>query len=144
MTGNFLKRLCRARAGSVAIEFALIGPAVIAMLLGVMQVGIGMQNYNALRGISGDMARYSMVQYQTGNKLSDGQLTAYARSIATRSPYSLDDTRLTTQILTPATQRVAGATEKTIVLTYEVPTVLAIIGLSDIPISYSRPVFLLV
>jgi len=144
MMRNLLKRLRLADAGSVAIEFALIGPALIAMLLGVMQVGIGMQNYNALRGISSDMARYSMVQYQTGNKLSDGQLTAYARSIATRSPYSLDGARLATQILTPNTQRVTGATEKTIVLTYEVPTVLGVIGFNDVPISYSRPVFLLV
>jgi len=144
MIGRLLKRLRNADAGSAAVEFALIGPALIAMLLGVVQVGIAMQNYNALRGISSDMARYSMVQYQTGNKLSDGQLTAYARSIATQSPYSLDGVRLTTQILTPATQRVTGATEKTIVLTYTVPSFLSVIGIGDVPISYSRPVFLLV
>jgi len=144
MTGGFLKRLRQADRGSISIEFALVGPALIAMLLGVLQVGVGMQNYNALRSVSSDIARYSMVQYQTGNKLSDGQLAAYARSVATSSPYGLDNTRLGTQILTSETQRIAGATEKTIVLTYQVPTFLSVIGISDVPISYNRPVFLLI
>jgi Flp pilus assembly protein TadG len=67
-------------------------------------------------------------------------LADYARSIATRAPYSLDGGRLNTQIETPESPRVEGATEKTIILTYRV---LTIIGIAEVPISYSRPVFLL-
>ncbi len=66
-------------------------------------------------------------------------LADYARSIATRAPYSLDGGRLNTQIETPESPRVEGATEKTIILTYRV---LTIIGIAEVPISYSRPGFL--
>lgn len=66
-------------------------------------------------------------------------LADYARSIATRAPHSLDGGRLNTQIETPESPRVEGATEKTIILTYRV---LRIIGIPEVPISYSRPVFL--
>ncbi len=69
-------------------------------------------------------------------------LADYARSITTRAPYSLDGGRLNTQIETPESPRVEGATEKTIILTYRVPTVLTIIGTPEVPISYSRPGFL--
>ena len=63
--------------GSVAVEFALIGPLLIGMLMGVLQIGVGMQNYNALRGISADVARYSVINYQTANRLTVGQLQDY-------------------------------------------------------------------
>lgn len=67
-------------------------------------------------------------------------LADYARSIATRAPYSLDGGRLNTQIETPESPRIEGVTEKTIILTYRV---LTLIGTPEVPISYSRPVFLL-
>ena len=56
MTRLALFRRLRANArGAVAIEFALLGPAFIVMLLGVLQVGIGLQSYNALRNASADV-----------------------------------------------------------------------------------------
>ena len=59
---RLFKRLAHDLQGSVAIEFALIGPVFLTMFLGVLQIGIGMQNYNALRGISADVARYAVVK----------------------------------------------------------------------------------
>jgi Flp pilus assembly protein TadG len=50
---TLLARIRRDRRGAVMVEFALIGPALLAMLFGVLQFGLGMQNYNALRSISG-------------------------------------------------------------------------------------------
>lgn len=131
------------RRGAVTVEFALIGPLLIAMLLGVLQFGLGMQNYNALRSASADVARYAVVNYQTSNKLSDSQLQNYMRSVATSSPYNLVDTRLEIEIGDATAQRVAGATEKTITLSYSIPTMLSFVGMGDIPLTYSRPVFLL-
>lgn len=142
MIGRFLCSLRRDDRGSAAVEFALIGPALIGMMFGVLQVGIGMQNYNALRGAAGDVARYAVVNYQTANRLTDTQLTNYARTVATGSPYGLISDRLTASVAPATTQRVAGATEMTITYSYAVPTVLAVIGVGDIPISYSRPIFL--
>lgn len=136
-----LSKLLREQDGSVVVEFALVGPVLLAMLFGVLQIGVGMQNYNALRGISGDVARYAVVNYQTANRLSTSQLQDYANGVATGAPYGLVRSRFISSINTAATQRVAGATEYTVTLTYNIPTMLSIIGIEEIPITYTRPVF---
>ena len=40
------RRLRRNQAGIATLEFAILGPAIMLMLFGVIQVGIGLQNYN--------------------------------------------------------------------------------------------------
>ena len=128
--------------GAAAIEFAMVAPMLITMMLGVMQLGLTMYNYNSLRGAANDMARYAVIQTQLGNFQSDTDLTTQARSIAVATPYTLTTSRLTISVTQPSSQRVSGATEKTISVSYSVPSVLGIIGMRDIPITYSRPVFL--
>lgn len=141
-------RLRRNSQGSVAIEFALIGPAMLAMLLGVLQFGIGMQNYNALRSVSAEVARYAVINAQDaaaksnmGMRETNAQLEQYARSVAVDAPYGLKSSNLTVTITSVPT-RVDGASERTIELRYNIPSVLAVIGLTSIPISYTRPVFI--
>lgn len=141
---TIIRRLRVNSQGAVAVEFALIGPAFIVMLLGVLQVGIGLQNYNALRNVSADVARHAMVQYSTGNLLSDSQLTTFSRSRARGAPYLLTASRLSASVSTATTQRVAGATEKTITLTYRIPSLFSSMGLEGPYITYTRPVFLTV
>lgn len=131
------------QTGSVAVEFALVGPLLIGMLMGVLQIGVGMQNYNALRGISADVARYSVINYQTANRLTVGQLQDYANGVAATAPYGLVRERFTATIEPAASQRVLGATEYTITLDYDVPTMLSILGIDEIPLSYSRPIFVI-
>ncbi len=140
---HFLQTIWDDRSGSVIIEFALIGPTVIAMLFGVLQMGLAMQNYNALRGISADAARYAVVNYQADNELNDTQIEAYARNLSVNAPYGLIAANVTVSLTTPATQRVTGATEKALNISYRIPSVLTIIGIDNIPISYNRPIFLL-
>jgi Flp pilus assembly protein TadG len=140
-TAPFRRALATDRRGAVAIEFALIGPAFIVMLMGVFQVGIGMQNYNALRNISADVARHAMVQYSTGNRLSEEQLRTFALGVGRSAPYLLDPTRMNATIDTATTQRVTGATELTITVNYQIPSVLSGMGLEGPYIDYTRPVF---
>jgi hypothetical protein len=40
-----------------------------------------------------------------------------------------------------ATQRVSGATEMTLTLTYNIPTFLSIVGIGEIPLTFTRPIF---
>ena len=136
-----LRQLGQRQDGSVMVEFALLGPALLALFLGVLHFGIGMQNYNALRSISADVARYAVVNYQTDTRLKTEQLRDYANGIATRSPYSLMRSRFDATMISAPTQRVAGATEYTLTLTYKLPTLLTIFNIDEIPISYTRPVF---
>lgn len=145
---TLLGRLHRDRSGSVMVEFALIGPALLAMLFGVLQFGLGMQNYNALRAISAEVARYAVIDAQDAAAQSDmtmrdsnEQLEAYAIEIATVPPYGLQTGRLTVNVTSVPT-RIEGSSERTIDLRYDVPSMLGMIGINSIPITYSRPVFI--
>ena len=138
-----LNRLLRSARGAVVVEFALIAPALLAMFFGVLQLGLGMQNYNALRSVSADVARHAVVNYQTANKLSTSQLSAYARAVASAPPYGLQASRLIATVQLAPTQRVTGAKEYTIRLQYQVPSFLGMIGIHSIPLDYSRPIFVI-
>ncbi|QZH74706.1 MAG: pilus assembly protein [Erythrobacter sp.] len=141
---HFLTRLRRDKAGVAAIEFALIGPAFIVMILGVLQVGMGLQSYNAMRNLSADVARYAMVQYQTGNALSNSQIRSWARNHAQGAPYLMNPDRLGVIIVDAPTQRVAGARELDITVTYRITSVLEFIDIEGPTLDFSRPIFLTV
>ena len=135
--------LARDRAGSVAVEFALLIPVLLGLMLGILQVGIGMQNYTALRSVSADLARYAVVDAQASiSRQSDEQLEAWARTRATGRAYHLHGDGLTVDVADAETQRVPGAREKTITLTYSINSILGFVGMHDIAITYSRPIFL--
>lgn len=138
---RLLSTLRRDRQGSVIIEFALIGPVLLTMLMGVLQIGIGMQNYNALRAVSADVARFAVVSAQDGNAVSVTSLEARADLIASRAPYGLVATRFQSTVSVAGTQRIAGAIEYNVQLQYNVPTLLGFVGVGAIPLSYNRPIF---
>jgi Flp pilus assembly protein TadG len=141
MIRTLARRLLRKTDGSVAIEFALIGPALIGMMFAVLQVGVGMQNYNALRSVATDVARYTVVNYQSDNKVTADTIKTYGRALAIKAPYGLDSDRLAINVVTQTTSRVTGTKEMTLTMSYSVPTFLSVIGVGEIPISYSQPVF---
>jgi Flp pilus assembly protein TadG len=141
-------KLRRDDAGSVIVEFAIICPALLAMLFGVMQFGIGMQNYNALRSVSEEVARYAVIDAQDAAAHSDmtmrdsnAELEAYAAEIAGVAPYNLQTSHLTARVTSVPT-RVDGTSERTITLQYNVPSFLGVIGIDSIPITYTRSVFI--
>ena len=128
-------------SGSVAIEFAILAPVLITMLFGVLQVGLGMQNYNALRSVAAEAARNAVVERQKGVAHAAADVRTKAIAVATASPYSLKSSRLTVTCTNATTQRVTGATEMTLTISYNVPSFLSIMGMGEIPITFSRPVF---
>lgn len=125
------------------VEFALLGALVVSLMIGVLQIGMAMQAYNALRSASADLARYAAVQRQGGSPVDAAGLATKARSIATAPPYGLNSANLGTASVTPAATRVAGVTEFVITYEYSVPNVLHFAGIGAIPLSYSRPIFVL-
>lgn len=138
-----MRALLRQKQGSVVTEFALLAPTILALMLGVFQIGIGMQNYHAMRSVASDVMRYAVVNYQTGNELTNDQIRFYLRSIAIKSPYLLESSRLAITVTNVATPRIAGTVEKTVTMTYSIPTVLSFIGVDAFPITYSQPLFLM-
>lgn len=140
---SILPRIKRDETGATAIEFALLGPILLLLLVGVLQVGMAMQNYNALRSLSADVARYSMVQYQTGNEVSNSQIETWAENRALGAPYLLDQNRVNAVVTTAGSQRVSGATELQIVISYQLDSYLGFAGIEFPFVTYTRPIFLL-
>lgn len=141
-----MKRMLRTfaicRDGAVAVEFALIAPFLLGVMLGVFQVGIGMQNYNALRAISADTARFAAIDAQKGGtRKTDDELEAWVRNRATGAPYSLHSASLTVDVTTDATPRIATVSEKSITITYTVKSVLSLLGINDVTLTFTRPIF---
>lgn len=136
-------RLFRDTGGAATVEFALLGPIMLILMMGVLQFGMAMWSYNSLRGIASDVARWSVVNYQTNNKVTASQIRDYTESVATQAPYGMGLQNLTITVAAAGTQRVSGATELTLTINYNFPTLLAIAGVGDIPMTFSRPIFLL-
>ena len=138
-----MARILDNRDGAVAIEFAILGPTLIAMMFLVFQVGFGMQNYNAMRSVASDVQRYAAVKYQASStgRPTNSELATYATNIATTTPYNLKSTQIAVSVVTATSQRVAGATELSLSITYNVP-ILRILKTGTIPLNYTRPIFL--
>ena len=140
------RTLCQLPAettGGTAIEFALLGPVFIGLLIGVLQIGIGMQAHNAVRSVVAESARQAVVQYQTSNEISEAVMEAQTLSIATGDVYRLDPGAIEVNVDPVTPSRVQGAREFTITVDYQVPTVLNLMGWDSPEISHSRPVFVI-
>ena len=136
-----LTTLAGNRDGSVAIEFGIIAPAFLMMLLGVFQVGVWMQAYNAMRNAVAATARSVAVEDQTDNKLTDSQIANTGLAVATTNPYMLDPNLIEVDVDAASTQPFPGARELTLTFTYQMPSFLGFAGISGPSVSYSRSLF---
>jgi Flp pilus assembly protein TadG len=128
------------QAGSTMIEFALLAPVLIGAMLGVFQAGLAVQNYNAVRNVAADVARHAMVQFTIGQPMTNTLMVTYAEDAATGAPYMLRAARLDVTVVDVPTPQVTGTFEKTLTVTYQIPTLLEDLGLVGPSINYSRPV----
>lgn len=140
---SLLGRLARDRSGSVLVEFALLAPALLLLLLGVFQVGVHVQNYNAVRNLAADGARWAVVQYQRGNTLTTDQIEFGLLSRGTAPKYNLNIDRIDVTVTEPAT-RIAGVREMEINISYAAPNFLGFAEIPALGIDYERPIFLLI
>lgn len=106
-------RLKDDQRGSAMVEMAMVAP--IFVFRGPddrgLQFGIAMRDYNSLRSATADMARFAVVNFEVSKRLTDEQLESYARTVATKAPYTLGNARLTVDVTTSSTLRIAGAIE---------------------------------
>ena len=135
-----LRQLGNDRSGSVIVEFGILAPAIITLLVGVVQIGMWMQTYNALRSVAADSGRYVAVEYQKANRISNVQMALWARNHAI-SGYLFKSSQLNTSVVDAGTQSITGVTEKTLTLNYTMDSFMGVIGIPDIPVSFSRPIF---
>lgn len=128
--------------GAAALEFGLLAPTFIALLLGVLQIGLGVQSYNAVRNLTSDVSRHAMVEYAKGNRMTNSNLEEYAELPTTLAPYLLSTSRISATVVDAPVQRVSGAREMTLTVSYQVPSLLSSVGLEGPTLNYSRPLFI--
>ena len=128
--------------GATLIEFAMLGPVIIMMLIGVVQVAALTQSYNALRSVAADTARYAIVEYQKQNSVTDTTVEDFAEMLGTGPRYQLTS-NLSASVANATNQRVDGATEKTLTVTYTPPAIMPIVDWVSPTLTYSRPIFLI-
>ena len=95
-----------------------------------------------MRSIAGDTARYAVVEYQKGNSPGNSTIEAEAIEIATSDEYRLNSS-VEVDVTNAATERFDGAWEKTITITYTVPSVLPLFDWTSPTLTFTRPIFLL-
>jgi len=140
-----LRRLFGDRKGVALVEFALLAPVFMALFIGVVQVGIYMQNYSAIRSLASDAARDIAVEYQqVGTQPHD--LPTLERDISGKaavSPYNLDQNALTVTLTEVTPSDVDGSRKFDLDISYNPPTLISGTGFGDITIDYSRPIYVL-
>ena len=137
---GILRRLRRNSTGAAIIEFGILAPAIVTLFLGILQVGMWMQSYNALRSVAADAGRYTAVQYQKANYISNIDMATWARDRAI-DHYLFKSADVSADVTDATNQQITGVTEKTLTVTYKFDSVMSIIGIEDQTVSYARPIF---
>lgn len=135
------RRLAHSRSGAAVIEFALLGPLFLMVLFGVLQVGIYLQNYNAVQSLASDGARFVMVEYQKENQLDDDQIRSVMLGLSTNAPYLLNPDRLNITVTRAASTRVTGATRIQVAMAYRLSDFIPGVDLPLSVIRYNRSVW---
>ena len=137
-----LRGLGRREDGATVVEFGLLAPVFFAALIGVLETGLYMQNYNAVRSVASDAARFAAVEYQKNNRLSRDLLKTNIEAIAVQSPYNLNPNRLEVTVL-PQVTTIIGAQAFDLDVKYTPPGFLENLGIDNFEITYSRPLYVL-
>jgi Flp pilus assembly protein TadG len=138
-----LRRLAASTRGASAVEFALLAPVFIALMIGVVEVGVYMQNYNAVRSLAGDAARFAAVEYQKNNVVTESTLETNIQAMGIASPYNLNNNLLVVDVNEVIPSRVNGAREFDLDITYNLPDIIGGTTVDNITLNYSRPLFVL-
>lgn len=135
---RILSKLRRDQFGAVAIEFAILAPIFIAMCIGILAIGVQMQNYSAMRSLASDMNRYTVVEYQKSNKMTANQITDVASAIAVSPLYGLKGDRLDISV-SEVSSPITGARKFTMALNYS--PFLTFYGLEAINLTYKQNIY---
>jgi Flp pilus assembly protein TadG len=114
---RLVRKLTRDCRGSVIVEFAIIAPVLLTLLMGVMTMGLHMFSANALQSAGSDTARWAVVEYQKGNRVSAEQISDKLTAVAITPPYSLDINRLDVTAQ-PVTTDITGTIKFEVTLAY--------------------------
>ena len=140
---KLLRHIRQSEQGATAVEFALAAPIALTMMVGVIQVGIAMQGYNAIRGMVGDLARHTVVQYSTGVELEDDQIEADAIARATAAPYLLNADNLVIDVASANSSGIGGVKQIDVTVSYAVRSIIPGINADQFPMTLEKSIFVI-
>lgn len=127
-------------SGATILEFALLAPLLIAMMMGILSIGLQMHNYNALRSVASDVTRYAVVEYQKENTMSAPQIESVAAALATKPPYRLASSRLDITVTEEASP-IAGAKKFAMTLSYDPFNFLAFYKIGALTLTHEQNIY---
>jgi Flp pilus assembly protein TadG len=89
-------KLGRDQHGQTAVEFALVAPILIVMLLGIIQLGVAFHDYVTLTDAARAGARKAIVARLSGGNITDAQ------QAVRNAAGSLDQSKLTVTVDDPS------------------------------------------
>jgi Flp pilus assembly protein TadG len=113
----------RSEHGQTAVEFALVAPILIALLLGVVQAGIAFHNYLSVTDAARAVARKAILVRFT--PLTQAQIN----QIADNASPDLDPNQLTATVTPDPTNPTPWAAGSTITVTVTYPYHLQLLGI---------------
>ncbi len=140
---NRMRALARDGGGASAVEFALLAPVFIALLIGAVAVGIYMQNIHAVRSLATDASRFAAVEYQRNNKISTTVIKDNIEARAVSTPYMLNPELLTVSVTEVTPSRVNGARELSMTISYALPSFIGGTKIDAFTYSQTRPIFVI-
>lgn len=112
----------RGEHGQTAVEFALVAPLLIVLLLGIIQIGLAFHNYVTLTDAARAGARKAIVARFSGGSLADAQ------QAVRNSANDLDQSKLGVSVTDPA-WNTPGSTV-TVTATYPYDINIPLLGLT--------------
>ena len=128
---RWLGRIRRNERGAAAMEFVLVAPALVLIIVGIAQLGILFMANAALRNAVAEGARYATLWPRP----NDTQI----RTVITNSKFGLDNSRMTTPALSHGVDD--GANYIDISVTYTVPMDFVFFNLGNVTLSETRRAF---
>jgi len=136
-----VRQIAPATRGVAAVEFALAAPLALLLLFGVIQIGFVMQAYSSLRSVAGTVSRYTVVQYMTGNQLSDNQIATVAVAQAIDNPYNLDGSQLDVTAVTDTVSGITGVKKINMTIDYVVPVIMPLIPRDSFNMQFEKSIY---
>lgn len=131
--------IIRNSKASTAIEFALVSPVLLMLVLGGFQVAEAMQAKAALREAVGAAGRAAMVSYQVTSDgvMTETQVSDFVRTIATNPGHRLKTARLTVSS-TIASNATLNAKQITVSASYAYPIDLPFLAARTLTLQQNR------
>jgi Flp pilus assembly protein TadG len=131
-----IRRIRRDQAGAAAMEFALVTPALVLLIVGIAQLGILFMANAGLRNAVAEGARYATIyDVATGGRPTNAQI----RDRITNSEFGLNPANMTTPSVTPCTSDGANCVD--ISVSYSVPMDFIFFSLPSVTLTETRRAF---